>query len=40
MGRVTPEIIVTDPHLDQQTIMLNGQPFTPGTAITEREATS
>ena len=35
MGHVTPEIVVTDPHLAHQTITLNGQPFTPGTAITE-----
>jgi hypothetical protein len=31
---VKPEITVTDPHLSEQTIALNGQPFTPGTAIT------
>jgi hypothetical protein len=34
MAHVTPEIIVTDAHLSQQTITLNGQPFTLGTAIT------
>jgi hypothetical protein len=34
MLHVMPEITVTDPHLSQQTITLNGQPFTPGTAIT------
>jgi hypothetical protein len=34
VAHVTPEITVTDPHLSQQTITLNGLPFTPGTAIT------
>jgi hypothetical protein len=34
MAHVMPEITVTDPHLSQHTITLNGQPFTPGTAIT------
>ena len=31
---VKPEITVIDPHLSQQTITLNGQPFTLGAAIT------
>jgi len=34
MAHVTPVITVTDAHLFRQTIFLNGQPFTPGTAIT------
>jgi hypothetical protein len=34
MAHVMPEITVTDPHLSQHTITLNGQPFTPGTAVT------
>ncbi len=34
MSHVMPEIRVTDTHLAQQTITLNGRPYTPGTAIT------
>jgi hypothetical protein len=34
VAHVIPKITVTDPHLSQQTITLNGLPFTPGTAIT------